>query len=219
MTCGFLIFDDVEELDFVGPWEIFAMWAKLADGPRCVTVGETDAALTCSKGLRVIPEHAFADCPALDYLLVPGGWGTRTQVDNPALVDFIRRRAADCSQVLSVCTGAFLLHAAGLLSGRRATTHWRSLERLRGLGDVEVREQRWVRDDWIWTAAGISAGMDMALAFIADQAGPQVAGQVQLATEYYPAGTRYGDAHHALGLPAYIDDRGESEQEDESGDL
>ncbi len=103
-----------------------------------------------------------------------------------------------------MCTGAFILQAAGLLDGKQATTHWRSLSRLRAFPAVHVIEQRVVRDGKIWTAAGISADIDLALAFVADQAGADAAGQVQLAAEYYPAATRYGTAHLAPEAPGYL---------------
>jgi transcriptional regulator GlxA family with amidase domain len=106
--------------------------------------------------------------------------------------------------VLSVCTGAFILQAAGLLKGKKATTHWRSLDRLREFQEVSVIEERFVRDGNIWTAAGISAGIDLALAFVADQAGKEVAGKVQLHAEYYPDNTKYGSAHLAPEAPDYI---------------
>ena len=102
-----------------------------------------------------------------------------------------------------MCTGAFILHSAGLLSGKRATTHWASLQRLRALGDVEVVEERLVHDGGIWSSAGVSAGIDLALEFIASEAGPEAAGRVQLAAEYYPASTIHGpDTVHAKA-PAY----------------
>jgi len=135
---------------------------------------------------------------------VPGGQGTRDQVDNPSLIGFISAQARNCRSVLSVCTGSFLLHRAGLLSGRRATTHWNSLDRLRALGDVTVVEERFVRDGNLWTAAGISAGIDLALAFIADDAGEEVAGKIQFGAEYYPSATRYGRFHEYPKAPAYL---------------
>jgi len=106
--------------------------------------------------------------------------------------------------MLSVCTGAFLLHRAGLLSGKRATTHWGSLDRLRTLGDVTVVEERWVRDGNVWTSAGVSAGIDMTLAFIAHVAGKEIAGKVQFGAEYYPSGVEYGNMRTHAKAPAYI---------------
>ncbi len=192
MSLGVLVFPQVEELDFAGPWEMAGIWHRLAGGPACVLVGERKAPIRCANGLSVNPDVSFADCPPLDYLVIPGGEGTRSEVRNAATVQFIASRVPACRAVLTVCTGAFLLHAAGLLAGRRATTHWGSLERLRALGDVEVVEERYVRDGEIWSSAGVSAGIDAMLALIAAVAGDEAAAKVQFASEYYPSGIRYG---------------------------
>jgi transcriptional regulator GlxA family with amidase domain len=205
MKFGFLLFRDAEELDFIGPWEIIGMWGKSYGGPEHrILVSQTGEITQCAKGLRVVTDCRFEDCPPLDYLLIPGGQGTRREVNNSELVGFVKKQASICKQVLSVCTGAFILEAAGLLWGKNATTHWASLSRLRQLSGVKVLEQRVVRDGNIWTAAGISAGIDLALALIADQAGEETAGQVQLATEYYPSQRKYGNAHLSPEAPAYL---------------
>lgn len=205
MTFGVLVFPQAEELDFVGPWEMVTMWSKVAGGPEhCLIVAQTTDPVVCAKGLSVNPHASFESCPVLDYLLVPGGQGTRAEVSNATLLGFVRRQARSCRAVLSVCTGSFILHAAGLLTGRRATTHWGSLERLRALGDVEVVEQRWVRDGNVWSAAGVSAGIDLTLAFIADVAGAEAAGQVQFAAEYYPSVESYGSFATHPQAPAYV---------------
>ena len=180
MTFGFLIFPELEELDLVGPWEMVGMWGRRFDGPDSrLLIAESTGPVTCAKGMRIQPHVSFKDAPRLDFLLVPGGEGTRSAIENQTLIDFVRERAAECRAVLSVCTGSFILHRAGLLSGRRATTHWRALDRLRALGDLEVVEERFVRDDNVWCAAGVSAGIDLALALVADVAGEEVAGKVQ----------------------------------------
>lgn len=205
MNFGIVVFDGAEELDFVGPWEMLTMWRKLAGGPeQCFIVGETGGAVQCAKGLSINPHLSFADCPPLDYLLVPGGQGTRREVDNPLLLGFVADQAKSCKAILSVCTGAFVLHAAGLLSGKAATTHWASLERLRALGDVKVREHRFVRDGAVWSSAGVSAGIDLMLAFIASVADPETAGQVQLQAEYYPSSHLYGNGEIRAQAPAYV---------------
>lgn len=208
MNFGVLIFSGAEELDFVGPWEMLTMWRQVANGPdSCWIVAQEKTAVTCAKGLSVNPHEAFSSCPALDYLLVPGGQGTRREVGNRALLNFVAKQAESCKAILSVCTGSFILHAAGLLCGRKATTHWGSLDRLRGLGDVDVVERRFVRDGKIWSAAGVSAGIDMMLAFIADTAGDEVAGKVQFAAEYYPESIDYGDFRGHPKAPAYLSER------------
>jgi transcriptional regulator GlxA family with amidase domain len=205
MNFGVLVFNQVEELDFVGPWEMLTMWSKFANGPdNCLIIGQSLEPITCAKGLSINPHVSFADCPALDYLLVPGGQGTRQEVDNPVLIEFVSDQAKNCKAVLSVCTGSFMLHAAGLLSGKKATTHWSSLERLRALGDVTVVEQRYVQDGKVWTSAGISAGIDLMLAFIASVAGEEVAGKVQFGAEYYPSSVKYGGFENHAQAPAYI---------------
>lgn len=205
MNFGILIFPGAEELDFVGPWEMMTMWRQVAGGPcDSLIVAQENAPVTCAKGLSVNPHESFESCPELDYLLVPGGQGTRTEVNNRVLVDFVARQARSCKAVLSVCTGSFILHAAGLLSGRKATTHWGSLGRLRDLGDVEVVEERFVRDGSIWSAAGVSAGIDMALAFIADTSGEDAAGRVQFAAEYYPEDRDFGRFRNHPQAPGYL---------------
>ena len=205
MTFGILVFPDVEELDFVGPWEIAGMWSKFAGGPENrLIVAQSQEPVTCAKGMVVNPHVSFEQCPPLEILLVPGGEGTRREVENLTLIDFISYQAKSCKAVLSVCTGSFLLHRAGLLSGKKATTHWNSLDRLRELGDVTVVEERYVNDGNIWTSAGVSAGIDVMLAFIASMAGEKSAGTAQFAAEYYPSTKSYGDFHRNPKAPAYL---------------
>jgi transcriptional regulator GlxA family with amidase domain len=205
MNLGIVVFPEVEELDFTGPMEVLSVWRYFSESaPRAVVVAETREPVACSHGLTILPQASFADCPPLDLLLVPGGWGTRKQVDNPALIAFLAERARTCRTVLSVCTGAFLIHRAGLLSGKRATTHWNSLDRLRALGDVTVVEERFVQDGNMWCAAGVAAGIDMAFAFLASTAGTETAAKVQAAIEYFPSGRRYGAFEKDAKAPGYL---------------
>jgi transcriptional regulator GlxA family with amidase domain len=195
----------LEELDLVGPWEMIAMWSKYAGGPqRYLMIGETADAITCANGMILTPQASFSNAPQLDYLLIPGGFGTRTQVKNEKLTRFVAVQAKNCKAVLSVCTGSFILHAAGLLSGRRATTHWLSLKDLRNLGGVQVAEERLVIDGNIWTSSGVSAGIDLALEFIKHEAGEETAGKVQSFAEYYPSGRMYGKFHQNPKAPKYL---------------
>lgn len=205
MKFGVLIFPDCEELDFAGPWEMVTMWSKHAEGPAdCWIIAERSAPVICAKGMSVNPHLVISECPQLDFILVPGGQGTRKEVDNPALIKFIADQAVNCKAVLSVCTGSFLLERAGLLNRRKATTHWASLDRLRALGTVEVVEERYVNDGKFWTSAGVSAGIDLTLAFIASVAGEETAGKVQLYSEYYPSSVVYGDSRNKTQVPDYV---------------
>lgn len=188
-TIGILIFDDVEELDFVGPWEVLTGARDAVDPElRIVTLSETGGAVRCAKGLRVQPDGSFDDAPALDVVLVPGGIGTRREVDNPRLIEWLRKVGERCEWVTSVCTGALLLHEAGFARGKRVTTHHSFVEPLRARGDVEVLEGvRYVRDGNLVTSAGVSAGIDMALWLVGQLYSPDVARKVQHWIQYDPA--------------------------------
>src|SRR5262249_42094502 len=140
-------------------------------------------------------DHGFANAPPLDLLLVPGGQGTRREVANPELIEWLRKTGERCQWVTSVCTGALLLHEAGFARGRRVTTHWAFVETLRQRGDVTVLERtRYVRDGNLVTAAGVSAGIDMALWLIGQIHGVDAARKVQRGIEYDPAPPYAADA-------------------------
>jgi transcriptional regulator GlxA family with amidase domain len=187
LTTGFLIFPDAEELDFVGPWEVFTMARHVKTDDRCVTIAQSAAPVRCAKGLRVIPDHTFADAPELDVVLVPGGIGTRREVNNAELIDWLRKAGARARWVTSVCTGSLLLHEAGFAEGKRITTHWGFVKSLRERGANVLERVRYVRDGNLVTAAGVSAGIDMALWLLGQIHGVEVARQVQRAMEYDPA--------------------------------
>lgn len=194
-TIGILLFDDAEELDFVGPYEVFTMTNEVfarekKEGPHDVLLlAEHDRAITCAKGMRVVPHTTTAAHPALDVLLVPGGIGTRREVKNESLLAWIAKTAKSCTWITSVCTGALLLTASGVAKGKRVTTHWAFVEPLRARNEAaEVLENiRYVRDGNVVTAAGVSAGIDMALWLVGQLHGPAVARKVQRAMEYDPA--------------------------------
>ena len=189
-TIGILVFDDAEELDFVGPWEVFAMANMVAaDTHKVLLVAEHDRPIRCAKAMRVLPDATLGVCPKLDVILVPGGQGTRREVDNPALLAWIGKTAADCEWVTSVCTGAMLLTAAGPARDRRVTTHWAFVTQLRARNEAaEVLENvRYVRDGNVLTAAGVSAGIDMALWLTGQMHGADFARKVQRGMQYDPA--------------------------------
>ncbi len=169
---GILIFPDVEVLDFCGPFEVFSVTRLNEDARReelspfeVLLVAETKDTVVATGGLKVIPDVTLETCPPLDILVVPGGWGTRAEAKNQRLLDWIAERGRSVETLTSVCTGSMLLGHAGLLDDRRATTHWRSLDRMRDtFPSVTVEEKlHVVEHDHIVTSAGISAGIDMAL--------------------------------------------------------
>lgn len=192
---GILIFPDVEVLDFAGPFEVFSRTRMVAEPAsrlsdegapfRVFTVAKTGEPLSATGGLRVVPHFAFTDAPTIDLLVVPGGFGTRPLLDDDETLAWIRRTAAGAKRTTSVCTGSLLLAKAGLLEGRRATTHWAALDLLDGLGAglVVEREERFV-DDGIITSAGVSAGIDMAFYVVAQLFGDDVARQTAHYIDY-----------------------------------
>lgn len=190
MRIGIALFEGVEELDWVGPWEVFTAWARFfpADGVEVCTLSRRPGTVACAKGARVIADHTWDDHPPLDVLVYPGGQGTRPQLGDEEVRHWVRGQAAAAEMVASVCTGALVLADSGLLDGRPATTHWASLEHLAGLGrDIDVRpDERFVDDGDVVTASGVSAGIDMALHLVGRFAGAERAREVQKIIEYYP---------------------------------
>ncbi len=188
-TYGLLVFDGAEELDFVGPWEVFtASRAMRGDADTVVLVAEQLDPVRCAKGLRVLPDHTLTSHPPLDVLLVPGGMGTRREVDNPAITGWIRAMSAAAGWTTSVCTGVLLLHEAGPARGRRVATHHGFEDALEARGDVTVvRDARYVVDDNVVTSQGVSAGIDMALWLVGALHGRDHARQVRRYIQYDPA--------------------------------
>jgi transcriptional regulator GlxA family with amidase domain len=180
---GIVVFPNVEVLDFCGPFEVFSVTrldeARRREEPspfEVLLVAEQPGPVVATGGLRVLPDVTLESCPPLDILVVPGGWGTRTEIDNPRLLAWIAERARQAETVTSVCTGSMLLGRAGLLDGRRATTHWRSLDWMRqSFPTVTVEDKLHVVEQGnVLTSAGISAGIDLALRVVARYHGEAV---------------------------------------------
>lgn len=171
MRIGISLFDGAEELDFAGPWEVLASWAQNFpdDAVEVLTLARTRDPIQCAKGLRVLPDTDWASAPQLDVLVYPGGIGTRRDLADATVLDWIRSVAAAGALMTSVCTGSLVYAAAGLLRDRPATTHWSALSLLTEI-DPTIRlrpDDRFVDDGTIITAAGVSAGIDMALHLVA----------------------------------------------------
>ena len=179
---GFLVFPKVQQLDLTGPYEVFASWPRA----RVRLVWKTLDPVKSVTGLSLAPDTTFADCPQLDVICVPGGAGINALLTDEEAISFVRRQAKRARFVTSVCTGALLLGVAGLLKGKRATTHWASHHLLGRLGAVPVQE-RVVRDGKFMTGGGVTAGIDFALALLAELAGTETAEAIQLNLEYAPA--------------------------------
>lgn len=178
----FVLFPNVTQLDFTGPLQVLSRLpgAQVHLAAKSLDPVSTDAVLTLN------PTVAFTDCPLADVLCIPGGFGVDDAVNDAELIDFVRRQAEKARYVTSVCTGSFVLGAAGLLEGKRATTHWAYHDVLTDVGAVPVRE-RVVRDGNLFTGGGVTAGIDFAFTLAAEIAGEEFAKALQLGLEYDPA--------------------------------
>ena len=189
-TIGILLFDDVEELDAVGPWEVLAAWCSFwpDDGWRVTTFSVDGETVTAAKGLKIVPHASADDVGELAIVLHPGGQGTRPLLKDPDHLDRVRAWHEAAEITTSVCTGSLVYAAAGLLADRPATTHWGSLDTLAELDpSIEVRpDDRYVDDGDIVTSAGVSAGIDMALALVARLVSPERSAEVRKYIQYDP---------------------------------
>ena len=189
MRIAIHLFDGVEELDWVGPWEVFGMWGLLDEAVELRSVARDAGVVRCAKGVEVVPQTTWDDLGPVDLLVYPGGRGTRGHLGDEAVRRWVRDRHAEGTIMASVCTGSLVYADAGLLDGRPATTHWRSLDLLAQLGrEVEVRpDDRFVDDGDVVTASGVSAGIDLALHLVARLAGDDRAREVRRDIQYDPA--------------------------------
>jgi cyclohexyl-isocyanide hydratase len=179
---GFVIFPDLTQLDFTGPQQVLA---RLPESAMHI-VAKSAAAVPSDSGLALVPTHTFETCPRLDLICVPGGIaGVVRAMGDRETIDFVRRQASEAKYVTSVCTGAFILGVAGLLKGRRATTHWAFTELLPLVG-ATYEKGRVVKDGSVITAGGVTSGIDFGLRAVAEIAGESVAQAIQLGLEYDP---------------------------------
>ncbi len=187
-TLAILVFDDVEVLDFCGPFEVFSVANRFTDAPafNVLTVAEKAGPVLTHGGLSVNPHRRLGDCPQPDVLLVPGGQGTRKEMHNPALTDWIRQASGKAELVLSVCTGALLLAKAGLLDGLEATTHHGANDLLSQTAPQTAihADRRFVDNGRVVCSAGIAAGIDMSLHVVGRLLGQEVAMKTARQMEY-----------------------------------
>ena len=190
LNIGIVVFEAAEELDFVGPWEVLAFWSQYwpDDDVKVFTVARQDGPVTCAKGLRVLPDHTWDSAPDVDVLVYPGGQGTRVQVNDEAVHEWLKKIAGSGALMTSVCTGALVYAGAGLLHDRPATTHWANFDELLAIDpSIEAdKESRFVDDGDVVTAAGVSAGIDMALHLVARLHSKERAKEVRRGIQYDP---------------------------------
>jgi cyclohexyl-isocyanide hydratase len=182
MNVVFVLFDNVTQLDFAGPVQLLARMP----GAKIVVASKDGQAVSTDCSFSILPGTSFVDCPPADILCIPGGFGVRDAISDVAIVDFVRRQAKGAKWVTSVCTGAFILGAAGLLDGKRATCHW-GYTHLLPLFGATHETARVVHDGNLVTAGGVTSGIDFALELIARISGEDIARTIQLALEYDPA--------------------------------
>lgn len=181
LTIGSLIFDGIDQIDLTGPFEVLAHMPN-----STYRLYSPDGGMIRDlKGLRITPDAAMADAPQLDVLHIPGGFGQEALMENAAVLDWVRRQAEGAQSLFSVCTGALICGAAGLLRGRRATTHWASFPLLPYFGAIPVDERVVVDGNWVF-AAGVTAGIDGALRLVAQLRGDAAAQTIQLSMVYAP---------------------------------
>lgn len=194
-SIGIFIFNDAEELDFVGPYEVFTMINTIRDymgepsAVKVILISEDGEDITGKKGMRVGAHAAMPDIDALDILCIPGGHGVRAQIKNQAVINWVQKITPTCEWITSVCTGSFILAKAGLTTDKRLTTHWSAFEEFKKLGlpGELVPDVRYERDGNIVTSAGVSAGIDMALWLTGQMFTPTFARHVQRGMQYDPA--------------------------------
>src|SRR5262245_58060946 len=179
---GMLIFPKLTQLDMTGPYEVLARLPNT----KVHLVAKTLDPIVTDRGMQIMPTITIADCPPLDVVMVPGGPGQQDLMEDAVVIEFLQRQAKGVKYVTSVCTGSLVLGAAGLLKGKRATSHWAAIEHLKPLGAIPVSEKV-VVDGNIITGAGVTSGIDFALAVAATLEGEEVARQIQLQIEYDPA--------------------------------
>jgi cyclohexyl-isocyanide hydratase len=182
LTIGFVIFPKLTQLDFTGPLQVL----HRLPGATTHIVAKTREPVPSDCGLSLVPTATFADCGSLDLICVPGGFGVSGAIADAPTIDFVRRQGEKAKYVTSVCTGAFILGVAGLLRGKRATTHWAYTGLLPMVG-AKYEPARVVRDGNVFTGGGVTAGIDFALAVAAEVAGAEAAQRIQLSIEYDPA--------------------------------
>lgn len=206
VTVGFFLFPGIQPLDFVGPWDVFDSWSQFSTTRvHLITFAGTKEPVTSGSGLSFTPSHTVEEVErlsGLSCLVVPGGKGTTAVCRDPKLLGKLAGIMARAESVVTVCTGSFILQAAGELGSSTVATYWRAAQALRELG-ARVVGRRVVQDGKVWSGGGVTSGLDVSLAYLAATQGRGVAGQIQLRLEYFPDCVLYAEADQVASLPPY----------------
>ncbi|MBA2651175.1 MAG: DJ-1/PfpI family protein [Tatlockia sp.] len=201
---GVLLYDNVQSMDFIGLWEVFSIWKNSLNAPlEMFLIAENGSDVHCVNEITIKAHYDFDHSPSIDYLFVPGGPGRMKEVHNEQLITFIKKQAKHAEYILSVCTGMFLLQKAGLFHNTPVTTYWRALQEAQSLPGIQIVEERIVNQGHFWLAGGVSSSIDLAFAFLAQIAGKELAGKVQLLFEYFPKQEVYCTSELIEKLPPY----------------
>lgn len=201
---GVLLYDNVQPMDFIGLWEVLATWKNGLEAPlEMYLISEQGGEVKCANEITIQAHCDFSSAPPIDYLFIPGGVGRLSAVDNEPLIAFIKEQAQNAEYILSVCTGMFLLYKAGLLDHKLVTTYWRALPEAYALPNIKIVEERIVKNGNLWLAGGVASCIDLAFEFIAEIAGKDTAGKVQLLFENFPTQKVYCTSQLAATLPPY----------------
>lgn len=204
MNIGIILYENAQSMDIIGPWEVLGFWKNILGAPlHMFLISENGSYVNCVNDIVLKAHVDFTTCPKLDVLIIPGGPGRLKEIHNDKLITFIKNQAVNCKYVLSDCTGMFILYQTGLLKDKSATTYWRALPELKSLHNLNVAEERIVKSGNVWTAGGVSSGIDLALELIKEISGAETAGQVQLLFEYFPNHAVYTTLKTAASLPPY----------------
>lgn len=185
---GFLIYTNVQAMDILAPYELFEVWQSFLIEPtlNLYLISQDGKPVNCANSrIKIEADFSYEDTPHLDYLLVPGGKGRIQEMENPIMHQFLQKQANTCNIIASICTGAFLLHKSGLLKDHKATTYWRAIPELKQL-HKEICEERVVKDGKIWSAGGVSSGLDIALELIREIGGEKAVLEARILFEYFP---------------------------------
>lgn len=200
---GFFLFEGIQPLDFVGPWDVLTTWGMMSGGMvNCFKFGETMETVSSPNGISFTPDYDIDNIPEVSVVVIAGAISIGEVVKKEELMGKLRNIVDKAESVLTICSGSFILQATGALEGKSSTTYWRAADCLRDTG-VKVEGERIVQDGKFWSGGGVTSGIDLAFAFISSEAGREMAGMIQLTLEYFPSQELYAEKDQVASLPPF----------------